>query len=178
MQKGLDPTLGAILPLIGVVLGVLGSSGFQYYLHRRAERRGVRTMARLLIPELEDIVRGLRMALAHPHRDALGGFPRARWEECEKQLAESLDVVDWLSLENVYTSLRLFESEAEEMGEVPITSDDRAHIQLTLDCAADSLSRMRQLAKDPDLANKPTASRAYARYIEAAEKQWPDQPDS
>jgi hypothetical protein len=51
--RGLDPTLGAILPLIGVLLGALAAGGVTYLLRLRDERTELRAIARVLIDELE-----------------------------------------------------------------------------------------------------------------------------
>ena len=52
MTDGLDPTLGAILPLVGVVLGVLATAGVTYSLKRRDERHELRAAARVLVADL------------------------------------------------------------------------------------------------------------------------------
>lgn len=167
-SDGLDPTLGAILPLIGVVLGVLGSGGINYFLNRRSEARGVRTMARLLVPELEEISRGLEGALGVGKHAAVASLPRARWELYESQLASSLNDGDWFTLETVYTSLRLFEDEAKDADpHDPLHPDDRAHVRLTLDVTLDALARVKRLARDPEGHLAPWARPAYDAYLEA-----------
>jgi hypothetical protein len=52
VTAGLDPTLGAILPLLGVLLGVLATAGVTYSLRRRDERHELRAAARVLVADL------------------------------------------------------------------------------------------------------------------------------
>jgi hypothetical protein len=50
--RGLDPTLGAVLPLIGVLLGAAAAGGLTYVMRRRDERGELRAVARVLVEEL------------------------------------------------------------------------------------------------------------------------------
>ena len=51
-ESGLDPTLGAILPLVGVLLGVLAGGVVTFWLRRREQRAELRAVARLLVEDL------------------------------------------------------------------------------------------------------------------------------
>lgn len=64
-ETGLDPTLGAILPLVGVIVGILLGGGVSYLIKRRDERREFRAVARLLGAQLEDTIATIEYALEH-----------------------------------------------------------------------------------------------------------------
>ncbi len=95
MQEGLDPTLGAILPLVGVLLGVALGGTVTYALKRRDEQAEVRAAARVLLTELEEAEKMLAWGIEHV--EYLDDVDRAlplharTWEEHRLLLARHLD---------------------------------------------------------------------------------------
>jgi len=69
MSAGLDPTLGAVLALVGVFLGALAAGGVTYWLGRRHEKDELRSAARLLVAAL--VSRATTSSAAAPRCGAL-----------------------------------------------------------------------------------------------------------
>jgi hypothetical protein len=93
--EGLDPTLGAILPLIGVLLGVLGSGAAGYFLKRRDERLAFRAIARVLVENLRSTATYIEhllhaQALSAAIDDAGASMRRAVWEDHELAVAQHI----------------------------------------------------------------------------------------
>jgi hypothetical protein len=95
-MDGLDPTLGAILPLVGVVFGVLGSGIVQWRLRRRDERLEFRAVARLLVEELSSTAEYVEGRMEQPPyagitEDAAMSVRRQLWEDHEVAVARHVD---------------------------------------------------------------------------------------
>jgi hypothetical protein len=94
---GLSPTLGAILPLVGVVLGALLSGGVQYALRRRDERAEVRAVTRILLNDLEGAVASLDAVLSDRLWNVLDTVDVRDddWNKHDLLLARHLSDDDW-----------------------------------------------------------------------------------
>ena len=158
----------AIFGLLGVVVGAVLNGLQNYSLARRKERREVRTAARLLLVELQELERSLRWALADPDRASVAGLEMKWWDDHQVQLAGSLDG-EWSALHLVNESLRLFKDEAEdEDPDEPLTEDDLAHLRLTHDVAQDAITVLRSAAgMSTSRALHRKGSQMYEAYLAA-----------
>ena len=100
-NRGLDPTLGAILPLVGVLLGALAAGGVAYWLKRRDERGEFRAVARVLVDDLDSAAEYLAF-IADTKRwsslpgDAAATVSRDAWQRHELLIARQIkDDDDW-----------------------------------------------------------------------------------
>jgi hypothetical protein len=125
--------ISALFGLAGVLIGGALNLWVGLRLARRRDRRELRTAARLLLPELEEIRRAFTVPSRPSRWGALCDFPTERWVAHETQLAHSLANEQWSDLQSVYTSLALFVDEASDHdADDELYSDDHAHIDLTL----------------------------------------------
>jgi hypothetical protein len=125
--------ISALFGLAGVLIGGALNLLVGLRLAQRRDRRELRTAARLLLPELEEIRRAFTVPSRPTRWGALSDFPTERWVANETQLAHSLADEQWSDLQSVYTSLALFVDEASDHdADDELYSDDHAHIDLTL----------------------------------------------
>lgn len=104
MNRGLDPTLGAILPLIGVALGVLLGGIARIYLDRAGEHRregaDMRAATRLIDEDIDRMLETLnRMPPGGSEETARDLAPQPRsWETVRVTLARGLSEGQWDAL--------------------------------------------------------------------------------
>lgn len=97
----LDPTVGAVLPLVGVILGALAAAGTTYWLRRRDERRELRAVARLLVADLNSAADYLLYLIeakqwARLPDDLAANVSRETWSQQRLLVARSLvSDADW-----------------------------------------------------------------------------------
>ncbi len=168
MSSGVTTGLFAIG---GVIVGGGLNLASGMALDRRRERRSLRSAARLIHSELKTIEGDLNMALMLEHWGEIPTIATNRWSEYEEDLSVWLSNADWESLVGVYQSIALFASEfAEARGDAPddqpveMSSEDLAHIRLTLETIQDTLARIRKLAGFAPVDGDMTI---YNRYLEA-----------
>lgn len=104
MEEGLDPTLGAILPLVGVALGAVLGGLATYALKRRDERAEVRAIARVLLMELDTAEQILRWALDNKNFQGLDQLPlrSSTWETHRLLMARHVDDATWIAAARAY----------------------------------------------------------------------------
>jgi hypothetical protein len=158
----------AIFGLVGVLIGAGLNALHGYSMTRRKEKREVRTVARLLLVELEGLEQSLKWALDSPSRDALVGLEMRWWDEHASLLASTLDDGDWRSLHAVHFSLQLFKDELLDEEDDVLTSDDLAHLRITLDVTHDAVARFRNVAGlGRDEKRERIGGPAYQAYLDA-----------
>lgn len=96
----------ALAGLIGVLVGSLLNIAGGLLLARRREARELRTAARLVVRELEEIQGALRWARRDGRWGWLFDLPNERWLTHEQLLASSLGRDDWRSVSDLYESIR------------------------------------------------------------------------
>lgn len=104
MNRGLDPTLGAILPLIGVALGVLLGGIARAYLDRvgehRSEQADMRAATRLIDEDLDRMLEALNRIPPGGSKVVAGELARQpqSWETVRVTLARGLSPGQWDAL--------------------------------------------------------------------------------
>lgn len=160
----------AIFGLLGIVVGAVLNGLQNYSLVRRKERREVRTAARLLLIELEELEHSLRLALVNPNRATVARLDEMKWwNDHHVDLADSLDN-EWSALQVLNESVRLLKHEAEEVEErdEPLTETDLAHLRLTHDVTQDAIALLRRAAGlSTSRAQDRKGSQTYEKYLAA-----------
>jgi hypothetical protein len=164
--------VSAVFGLVGVLVGGALNLWVGLRLDRRRNDKELRTAARLLLPELEEIRRILCVPSRPTRWGGLRDFPSERWATHERHLAESLSDQQWSDLETVYTSLRLFEDEAESYEpHDELFSDDVAHIELTVAVLLTAIESVERLAHGHrrSAVSEKEASALYEQSLREAE---------
>jgi hypothetical protein len=88
----IDPTLSAILPLVGVVIGALAAGGTAYGLKRRDERNELRAASRVLLTDLYDAHDVLTLKTSPSMRDTVDDID---WSSVEDEGTDLLSTEAW-----------------------------------------------------------------------------------
>jgi hypothetical protein len=107
MDGGLDPTLAAILPLVGVLLGALLGGAANWLLKRRDERRESRSVARLIDDELRHCETLVSLNFRDPPLPSDWAPPREVWNAHRLLLARHLSDDDWDELLTTYQQVEM-----------------------------------------------------------------------
>jgi hypothetical protein len=140
----------ALTGIAGVCFGALLNAGWTYAMARRAERRELRTAARLLLPELLRNVERLESAFqtgSWSHAQ----FETRQWESHEVEFMSSLKG-EWVELVQVYTAFDLLNRDRkirEEEGRrerITDDGDDFDYFELTLKAAGRTTGALKKVA--------------------------------
>lgn len=142
--------LVALIGVLGVLLGALLNTFTTYLSARRAERRDLRTTARILLPELQQNVQNLSTTFRlEDWRHA--EFETERWAQNELTVVKALGA-EWAHLVSVYTAfdllnadrkIRLEEGWCKGQG---LEGDDFDYLELTLERAEKAAQALRKWA--------------------------------
>lgn len=140
----------ALIGVLGVLLGALLNALGSYISARRAERRDLRTAARILLPELQQNVQNLSMTFRledWKHAELV----TQRWAQHELTVVKALGG-EWAQLVAVYTAFGLLNADREirlEEGwhkSQGLEGDDFDYLELTLKSAKRALQALRKWA--------------------------------
>jgi hypothetical protein len=140
----------ALTGFAGVCIGALLNAGWNYAMARRAERRELRTAARLLLPELLQNKEHLETAFKTGSWSYVQ-FGTDRWERHEVKFMSSLES-EWVELVQIYTAFdllnrdRKIREEEKRMESILEDGDDFDYFELTLKAADRATSALRKVA--------------------------------
>jgi hypothetical protein len=141
----------ALVGILGACIGALLNAGWNYALARRAERRELRTAARLLLPELLQNREHLDTAFKTGSWGHVR-FETDRWKRHEVLFMSSLED-EWVELTKVYTAFTLLNADRkirdQEQRHAFDEGDDFDYFELTLKAADESLVVLRKVAELP-----------------------------
>jgi len=145
-STGLDPTLGAILPLVGVALGAVLALAWNVGLKRRDEKRERRAVAHLLEDELTAAGRRIEAIVAIADDldrwDLLTDWspPVDAWKDHGLIFATHVAREDLSSLRLAYTSLAV-------LPDIVRRSQDASEKRRAADDVLDTLHRAREVCR-------------------------------
>jgi hypothetical protein len=145
VHTGLDPLVGAVLPLLGVLLGALATGGVTYHVRRREERAEVRQTVRLLDLELIQLKVLAQAGTTddQPDEAARERFLRipATWESDRKVLARWLSDEEWQALTVVIMDIQIVDELFASGGHSDGSHDAWAELGMSVARAHDLLRR-------------------------------------
>lgn len=140
----------ALIGVLGVLLGALLNALGSYLNARRAERRDLRTAARILLPELRQNVQNLSTTFKlEDWRHA--EFATQRWAQHELTVVKALGG-EWVRLVAVYTAFDLLNADRKIRLEEGwhkgqgLEGDDFDYLELTLNSADKAVQALRKWA--------------------------------